>query len=389
MLATAPLWGVASGAVEDLPRIGWLPWGDISPWIDRCLVAVVLVALTSAALDVKRRAAWCIAGLGLASLIVIDQHRMQPWAYQSLAYAGIFSALRWAEGRRWVTAITVSIYAYSAAGKMDFQFAHTVGVDLVNVVTSPFGGLPEASAFKTALLLPIGELFVATLIAWPATRRIGGLLAMVMHGMLIVVLGPWMLDHSWGVLCWNAVLATQSAILFVMQPVSGTSPDSSGWSRMGVAVRLARWPLRVALLIMLLAPLTERHGYWDHWTSWALYSPHNSRADIQIHESAFDRLPSSLRRYLRRDGMSDRWYDLDVDTWSLERRWVPVYPQARYQLAVAKRLTERFELGPGIRVRVKGVADRWTGRRVSQDLIGEKHVLDASPDVTDVPASRW
>jgi len=174
-----------------------------------------------------------------------------------------------------------------------------------------------------------------------------------------------------------------------MQPVSGTSPDSSGWSRMGVAVRLARWPLRVALLIMLLAPLTERHGYWDHWTSWALYSPHNSRADIQIHESAFDRLPSSLRRYLRRDGMSDRWYDLDVDTWSLERRWVPVYPQARYQLAVAKRLTERFELGPGIRVRVKGVADRWTGRRVSQDLIGEKHVLDASPDVTDVPASRW
>ncbi len=387
ILATAPLWGLRWSGRSDLPAIAWLPGGERLGAVDPCWTVLVLTALALAALDIKRRIAWCAAGLGLGLLVLIDQHRLQPWVYQSLAYAAIFALLPWREGRRWVTAIAVSIYGYSAIGKFDYQFVHTVGRDFVDVLSAPLGGLQETSATRAALLMPIAELAAAVLIAVPATRRIGGLLAIVMHATLITLLGPWLLDHSWGVLCWNAVLAVQSYLLFVKPPDVRFLPDakSSLWER---TASVLRWPLRAVLLGMLIAPLFERQGYWDHWTSWALYSPHNSRAEIQLHQSAFSRLPDDLQSYLRGDTDADRWYDLDIESWSLQRRSVPVYPQARYQLRMAQQLAERFELGPAIRVRVKGVADRWTGRRKSKDLVGSRQILAAEADFAD-PDSRW
>ncbi len=392
ILATAPLWNVDWSDPTDLPAIAWLAYGGMPGGIDSLLTGMVLSALLLAGLEIRSRAAWCIAGLGLGMLVLLDQHRLQPWVYQSLAYAAIFGLLPWCEGRRWITAITVSIYAYSAIGKFDFQFLHTVGRDFVDVLSAPLGGLPEAAATRAALLMPIGELTVAVLIAVPATRRIGGVLAIVMHATLMSLLGPWLLDHSWGVLCWNAVLATQSYLLFVKRPDGRLSTAALPPGRVanfaGWPLRFAGWPLRAALLVMLIAPLFERRGYWDHWTSWALYSPHNSRAEIQLHQSAFSRLPEDLQPYLHADGDSNRWYELDIESWSLQRRWVPVYPQARYQLQIAQRLTERFDLGPAIRVRVKGVADRWTGRRSSKDLVGGQRILAADADFAG-PESHW
>jgi hypothetical protein len=387
ILATAPLWGLRWSDRSDLPAIAWLPGGERIGAVDPCWTALVLFTLALVALDIKRRVAWSAAGLGLGLLVLLDQHRLQPWVYQSLAYAGVFAVLPWREGRRWVTAITVSIYAYSAVGKFDYQFVHTVGRDFVDVLSAPVGGLQETSAVRAAFLMPIGELAAAVLIAVPATRRIGGVLAITMHAALMILLGPWLLDHSWGVLCWNAVLAVQGYLLFVKPPDARPSPDkgSPRWER---TARGFRWPLRVALLGMLIAPLFERHGYWDHWTSWALYSPHNSRAEIQLHQSAFARLPEDLQPYLRGGAEADRWYDLDIESWSLQRRWVPVYPQARYQLRIAQQLAEGFDLGPAIRVRVKGVADRWTGRRESKDLVGSPRILAADADFGDAD-SRW
>lgn len=131
-----------------------------------------------------------------------------------------------------------------------------------------------------------------------------------------------------------------------------------------------RWTTRVIVTLALLMPLSERAGYWDHWTSWALYSPHSSRAEIQIHGTAIDRLPETVREFLVEDQDGDRWSDLNIERWSLDRRLIPVYPQGRYQLAVALRLARQYELGSAIRVQVKSVSDRWTGRRRESFLIG-------------------
>ena len=54
---------------------------------------------------------------------------------------------------------------------------------------------------------------------------------------------------------------------------------------------------------------------------------------------------------------------IDDGPWSLQTLGVPIYPQARYQLAVAEKLAREHKLGSAIRVIVRGVSDRWTGER--------------------------
>lgn len=374
MLATAPLWGIGGGSLPDLPHVGWFRLaGGLSQLavFNGGLLAVVLVGLVAAMSGFHLRLAWAVAGIALAGLIALDQQRLQPWAYQSLAYAGIFSVLPWRSGRRWVIAITVSIYAYSALGKFDFQFLHTVGQDFVTVFAHVVGDLDPAVASRLAIAMPTAELTIAILLAIPQSRRWGGWLAIGMHGMLIVLLGPWWLGHSWGVLCWNAVLAMQSGLLFVRAPKI-TPADQT--KTPGLLHSCLGWGLRAGLLLMLVLPMFERSGYWDHWTSWALYSPHNSRVEIQIHASVAEKLPAELHPYLVSDEFSGRWQTLDIEGWSFDRRGAPVYPQARYQLAIASALADRYGLESAVRVKVKEVADRWSGRRDESFLIGQQEI---------------
>ena len=132
----------------------------------------------------------------------------------------------------------------------------------------------------------------------------------------------------------------------------------------------------MTVLIALVAPLGERLGYWDHWLSWALYSPHSSRVEVEVHESAIEKIDSETRNFFVEKDENDRWRALAMDAWSLQRLGVPIYPQARFQLAVADQLAREHQLGDAIRVIVRDVSDRWTGERVEERLIGEKKIRE-------------
>ncbi|PAY19578.1 hypothetical protein CKO51_10345 [Rhodopirellula sp. SM50] len=369
ILVTVPIWIPSWGRDPGYPPVAWIavPGAEwLAGAVESLALAVLLFGLAAAVYRGADRWCWWGVAAALAVLIVLDQHRLQPWAYQSLLYAVLLAGMSWREGRCWVIAIAISIYFYSASGKFDYQFVHTVGHQMVQTLASPIGGVADATATKFAFALPAGELAIAIALAFPRTRRIGGVCAIAMHVTLIGLLGPWSLSHSLGVLAWNGLLAIQAALLFVVpsRPMEGTARQIPLPTRHSL-----RWPIRLVVAAALLLPLTERSGYWDHWTSWALYSPHNSRAEIQIHQSAIDRMPNDVAAFLD-DSDGDRWSDLDIGQWSLEQRWVPVYPQARYQLDLAIRLAERHDLDRAIRVKLKRVSDRWTGERQETFLIG-------------------
>ena len=105
-----------------------------------------------------------------------------------------------------------------------------------------------------------------------------------------------------------------------------------------------------------------------------LYSPHNSRVEIEIHSSAIERLPNQIQEFIEDDWDSDRWQALNIGDWSLRVRRVPVYPQARYQLALAGELARHYQLSTAIRVRQRGVSDRWTGAREERRYLGQKEI---------------
>jgi hypothetical protein len=144
----------------------------------------------------------------------------------------------------------------------------------------------------------------------------------------------------------------------------------------------------MVMIAAIFLPMLERfprgqvYGYWDHWLSWSLYSPHTSRVEIQVHESALAILPDIVSQYSRIGDENDGWLTVQIDRWSLAELAVPVYPQARFQLGLANEIALqldhekdiRFNRRGAIRVKIRGVADRRTGRREEIWAIGAEGI---------------
>ncbi|NND96793.1 MAG: hypothetical protein HKN47_05620 [Pirellulaceae bacterium] len=371
-------------AIPPRPWIGWLP-----------LVAIVLSAGMIALDPIRFRIAWWFVAVGLIASFLIDQHRLQPWAYQTAIYATVFASTRPNAAKKWLIPLAASVYIYSALGKLDYQFVHTVGQDFLDVILRPLGmsdSLDVVTRHRLACLFPLTELVVGALLLLKSTRRWAGLLVMGLHGSLLLILGPLGLHHSLGVLTWNLALMVQAWFLFVRGHSDQRDDNrvlyrslfrlslrhqSDPSRRLGPGRMIAMGTIVVALI----APATERAGLWDHWPSWALYSPHNSRVVVEIHQSAVSQLPPLVQSHVRPNQDGDQWQRLALDRWSLEALAVPVYPQARYQLALSYTLAERSGIATtAIRARVLGVSNRMTGERSERWLLGTMEMREALED---------
>lgn len=383
----SPHWGAEAGNwIVVFPRVPMISLASATAlWID----AVSLVALIgSLALVVFRRdsaMSWrpmVVIATSFAILFICNQHRLQPWAYQGWLYAILFAGAAPQSARRFIILLTISIYAYSALGKFDQQFLKTVGPSFVSKLT-PVGGIESA-----VFLLPIAELTIAGLLVVSKTRRLGGIAAIAMHLSLVGILGPLGLGHSAAVLAWNLYLAVQSWLLFVRRDEPSRQSESWVATAAGSRPLVGRVFVCAVMIAAILLPMLERrprgavYSYWDHWLSWSLYSPHTSRVEVQVHESALPILPDVVARHSHGGDEGDGWLTIQVDRWSLAELAVPVYPQARFQLGVAHELALQLEPGKdgrpsrqgAIRIKIRGVADRKIGKREEVWAIGAEGI---------------
>jgi hypothetical protein len=316
-------------------------------------------------------------------LLALNQHRFQPWLYQLLLFSCVFLLSGVTRlTRQLLTWFVISIYVYSALGKFDYEFLHTVGpllVDgmlrLVNLGNGPVAATPPG----LVMVLPGIELLIGLALAYPPSRRLAGVMASGFHLALIWVLGPTGLNHSLGVVLWNFQFAVQAILLFVLleQPqgqarvVAEAGSVNQSWSRAGAVLVIG---MAVAL------PLVERWGYWDHWPSWALYAPHSSRCEAWVSHRAIDRLPQSLQQEIVYPDVPTLWVRLPLDRWALVETGAPIYPQARFQLGVCRSLAQRIDSPFQVKAVLRGPANRLNGRRWSRDLLGTQAIEQAGTD---------
>lgn len=405
---------LASGATIAFPAIPLIGLPPGLAWlIDALAFACVVSCLVAIAVR-PQVGPWStlLLGIGLTALFITNQHRLQPWAYQAWLYCWAFTA--WSTGlpaRRALLAITSGIYAYSALGKFDQQFLHTVGPGFVSV-WMPWWQPPAAEQSLglvawAVLALPAIELTIAGSLLVPGLRRAAGVAAISMHAVLLLTLGPLGMNQSRGVLVWNLYLGFQAWWLFVheagvrglqsdaplgaVSETPGTPRDTPGTP--AILGSLIRLPALAVIGLALVLPCGERfprgksYGYWDHWLSWSLYSPHTSRAELQIHSTAVASLPPIATRFARATADDDGWVTLQIGQWSLAELGVPIYPQARFQLGVAQRIGERVP-PRAVRARIRTTSDRFTGQREEILLLGQRELAEHATNYWFLPPEK-
>jgi hypothetical protein len=335
----------------------------------------------------------------MCALVVLDQHRLQPWCVH-IAVCLLVAAFASSERRlMYLTWFTASIYIYSALGKFDAQFLHTVGQDFARVILEGLGWNAQRVAYRLRIAMaigfPIAELCIGVGMLFGPTRALAAVAAIVMHAVLLWVLGPWGLRHAWGVLLWNMLFIAMNVLMFLwptrrstnplralpgptMEPEPGASSNartavsSGAISNVSPKASSALAPqtvqyrfgfIDVFLIGCLIVPLGERLGLVDHWLGWALYAPHSSRVHVAVSATAVEHLPSVVKPFVHCDAEETAlWCDVRLDHWSLATLGAPVTPQQRFQIGAARALSH-FVADHEIRVDVLSTADRWSGPR--------------------------
>ena len=365
----------------------WPGWFD---WV--CLA--VLVASSVALLVVARRGrAGRVASAGLAislaGFFVLDQHRLQPWAWQFFLLAVLLSLADDTTARRGWRWLVIGIYFWSAVSKLDYTFCHEQGPALLGGLKQAMGlrGIPnrwtEALDVVGSLGIALGEMSVAVLLAWPRARWLGLWTATIMHVALLAALGPFGLNHSLGVLLWNVFFIVQNWLLFRESAASHPSSGESVFVQVPLWLRdIVTWPNsrpnRLALGVIVAAmtwPVLEPFGHCDHWLAWAVYS---SRADGSLISASHPSVNGELGGFVGPYFVHEQFFSskLDISQWSLGVLGVPGHPQARFQIGVALALYDRFDPSDLAMFRWT-VASRWTGEGHRATTLYDADEIDA------------
>lgn len=314
--------------------------------------------------------------ISLAAFFVLDQHRLQPWAWQFFLLAILLTLADDVTVRRGWQWLTISIYFWSAVSKIDVTFFHEQGPALINGLKQAIGIHQPANRWgstfnvHTAMLLTAGEFSVAILLSFRRTRRWGVWLACFMHGALLMALGPWGLNHSLGVLLWNVFFAGQTWLAFRETSAKPTS------------IAVGSWGNRIAMAVILAAaiwPVLEPFGGCDHWLAWAVYSARAGQSEILV-ESEEDPIAGSVEydQVVRTiNEISGVFYRPNVGAWSLRELGVPIYPQFRFHVAVGLALSERQQHQAMFVTNQK--RDRWNGKPFDLQVVDLRLEPQAHP----------
>ncbi|WP_437226643.1 hypothetical protein SH661x_004693 [Planctomicrobium sp. SH661] len=371
MLSTWPLWSSASSGLVQIPWFSVLC--SVPGWVDIIALAAVVVGLVTMLWGLRtphqqRLSLACFLS-GLMILVLLDQHRLQPWVCMDLLFAGLFLISPNLKGINCWKLIVASIYLWSAVSKFDASFMTSHGQLLLNGMLNPLGVPLDFWSPRSKWLLvatfPTGEFIVGLLLLSRRARRYGLPLSILMHLLLLWTLGVG-LRHEWGVLIWNMYFIVQNLVLFwpdckrtVVEPESEQEKSTR------------HSPLAIGFTaIAVFYPGLEVIGDCDHWPAWAVYSSRPEQVDILIDEEAANQLPEDLRKLLGTPAPLDDRIPLSLDAWSFTRSYCPVYPQERYRIALALALLENSLPDEALTVEIRSTPDRWSGKRAVMELKG-------------------
>ena len=267
-------------------------------------------------------------------LAVLNQHRLQPWHWLFLLISLQALLLR-GEARTLLFRFTIaSMYILAAVSRWGADIDSGMSRQVLTVLTKAVGAetLLRSSSFVfgCCVAMTVVEFLTGVLLLTPRLRRFGLGGAIGMHATLIFALSPLGLNHHLGVLAWNAFLLIAVPVLFATRAGTGNEIEDG----------LASGRARILTTFVVLFPLSGLCGIADNWLSWQVYSPRPEVVRIHVREDVVAVLPSDLQPFVGQPAPLDVWCPVRIDQWSLKAAAVPMYPEDRFQLAVAGQLMD-------------------------------------------------
>ena len=380
-LLTRPLW--FCGGL--FPKVPFVPaCGRIEFELGAVLIGSLFAASSASALGLVKRSVWARRSTSVASAIAVacfvvlvsgDQHRFQPWVYQYIMTIAAILVVPGERGERLCRFFLIALYLHSGLSKLDVSFRDELGRVFLDRTLGAFGLdatlWPRGVRSAAIWFAPAYEIAIGVALARGRTRTIGALGAIALHGTLFYVLGPRGLDHSAGVLAWNAAVAVEVAVLFLGAAGRDRHNTISNHNNIKENNSFVRRVFGfVFIFLIFIAPCGERAGLFDTWPSFGLYASHAERTIVLIAREDVGEYPESIVRHAKSvPGIPGRLV-LDLTSWSRAERDAPVYPQNRALNGVAEALAMRYVGRRPIRVEHLGRAGLFSDRRDRVRLIG-------------------
>ena len=342
-----------------IPFFSWVPYlGPVPAW---ALFAAMLGGFSLCLRGVRPGATCAVFVAASAALILQDQHRLQPWAYQFALCAAILS---WADERergRLMLWLTAGIYFHSGLQKLNYSFIEGTGAVLAGVLLKPLGVTTESLPFPLLAALTLGmglwEVALAPGLLFRPTRRRAAWAAIAMHAVILFCLGPWGLS-------WNRVVWPWNLLMIAFNLQFARMDDEAATPAAGTRAKAAR----ALLLAALTLPLLRFADRFDSYPAFGMYIDYYHQSDLYVLWEAQGRLPERVRRHLEKpavDSLGRVWRRFNPIEWSVAELEVPPYMENRHLAGVAAALCERFQLGDSMAAEFGGLPSLRTGAKTT------------------------
>lgn len=292
------------------------------------------IAPESNSQTLRRTRRWLIATLAFGmTLVLLNQHRLQPWHWLFLLLSVQCSLLR-VDCQLLTRRLTIaSIYVFAALSRLgsgiDEGMSREVLVTLLDMVGLSAVTRSEGMLSMGCIAMTLMELLTGVLLLVPRLRKPGVMLALTTHASLLVALSPMGLNHNYAVLAWNLFFVVVVPLVF-WEPGERTTAYDSVSETVVSTNRVAS----CMNILVVMFPIAGLFGFADNWPSWQLYSPRPDVVRLFIVEARAKSLPESLQKHIGQPSPLQIWCPVRLDRWSLQQTRSPIYPEDRFQLGI-------------------------------------------------------
>ncbi|MFT4663658.1 MAG: hypothetical protein ACI9XB_000598 [Gammaproteobacteria bacterium] len=322
LFLTSSLWWSAGRTFPTVPFFNFMP--PIAYWWFQSLLPWLFVINLLLVLIFPKIKKGLLLVITLAILLILfDVNRLQVWMYQWFCMLTVlYFSTKESTWKSCLQFMLMALYFWSGFNKLSIPYLEHSFPYLMDAfsITKPIGDM-KAMAIISALI----EMGIGIGLFFQKSRNIALWIAILMHLLILLILGPFGANVNEVVWPWNIAMIFIVLLLFHSAPFSGLSHL---WKR--------SFLIKIIMIFWGLMPLGNVFNIWDEQLSFKMYSGTNPEGMLIDRSISKDCFPDSLKVYYTRNGFEEAELIL-IDDWALKELKAPPYVSERTLKQIAKK----------------------------------------------------